>query len=161
MLTFWAFSFYYVGFHEIPTNNVSILLYVWTVSFQNIFSRFFLIYSIRLCFLSFLGKHPLHHVICLQRSHFYLLTWTLASFMHILRIQLWQCNSMLCHFCFINVLQFLSASTPSFFKSCYHLLLDIFQILVFPAAVKSFDGMAGLKSLSGNVKFLKSFLIFW
>ena len=54
MLTFWAFSFYYVGFHEIPTNNVSILLYVWTVSFQNIFSRFYyLIYSIGLCFLSF------------------------------------------------------------------------------------------------------------
>ena len=85
MLTFWAFSFYYVGFHEILTNNISILLYVWTVCFQNICSRFyFLIYSIRLCFLSFLSKHLLHHVICFQRSHLYLLTWTLASFMHIL-----------------------------------------------------------------------------
>ena len=88
--------------------------------FRTFSQGFFLIYSIRLCFLSFLGKHPLHHMICLQRSHFYLLAWTLASFMHILRIQLWQCNSMFCHFCFINVLQFLSASTPpaSNLQSC-------------------------------------------
>ena len=71
MLTFWAFSFYYVGFHEILTYNISILLYVWTVCCQNICSRFyFLIYSIRLCFLNFVSKHPSHHVICLQRSQF-------------------------------------------------------------------------------------------
>ena len=76
--------------------------------FRTFSQGFFLIYSIRLCFLSFHSKHPLHHVICLQRSHLYLLTWTLASLMHILRIQLWQCNSLFCYFCFINVLQFLS-----------------------------------------------------
>ena len=123
MLTFWAFSFYYVGFHEIPTSNLSILLCVWTVCFQIIWSSFyFCICSIRL-FFSFHLQTFIALCVMISASHLYLLKWTLQSF------------------------------------QSFH--VDAIAVDLGFQTSRRLPSMPGLKSLSGNVKFLKSFLIFW